>query len=150
MAMYVTDGTDFKIGDKVKIIDNSNYSSLPMGKEGVIINYNYNDGYRYYIVDFGYGSYQTMIGYQLALVDKKLIINEEKNMNVREKFILAVTPEPKKSFRKAGITDGDDFLTDEGVKVFLTWLLHNKYSAEFKKDVVDDILEEQRKEEKKK
>mgnify|MGYP001565820297 FL=1 len=65
-------------------------------------------------------------------------------MNIKEKFVLAITPEPKKSFRKVGITDGDDILTDEGTRIFLTWLLHNKYAEEFKKDVVDGILEEER------
>ena len=63
-------------------------------------------------------------------------------MDIKEKFVLAITPEPKKSFRKAGVTDGDDILTDEGTKVFLTWLLHNKYAEEFKTQVVDEILKE--------
>jgi hypothetical protein len=66
-------------------------------------------------------------------------------MNLKEKFVLAIISEPKKSFRKAGITNGDDFLTDEGTKIFLTWLLHNKFADEFKKDVVDGILKEKEK-----
>ena len=69
----------------------------------------------------------------------------ENKMNIKEKFVLALTKEPKKSFRKAGITDGDDLLTDEGTKVFLTWLLHNKYSEEFKKEVVEEMLEKEEK-----
>lgn len=72
-----------------------------------------------------------------------------KIMNLKEKFVLSLTPEPKKSFRKAGITDGDDVITEDGAKVFLTYLLHNKFSAEFKKEVVDDILKDKEKEEKK-
>jgi len=73
--------------------------------------------------------------------------NNSKNkiMNIKEKFILAITPEPKRSFRKAGITDGDDMLTDEGVKIFLTWLLYNKFADEFKKEVVDEMLKEEKK-----
>lgn len=62
--------------------------------------------------------------------------------NIKEKFVVLITPEPKKSFRKAGITDGDDLLTADGEKIFLTWLLHNKYADEFKKDVVDGIIKE--------
>ena len=75
------------------------------------------------------------------------IINNNKNMNLKEKFMLAFTKEPQKSFRKAGITDGDDLLTTEGTQVFLSWLLHNKFSDEFKKGIVDDILKDADKEE---
>lgn len=64
-----------------------------------------------------------------------------KDMNITEKFKLFITPEPKKSFRKAHITNGDDFLTDEGQRVFLVWLL-NKHADEFKTDIVDGILAE--------
>lgn len=73
-----------------------------------------------------------------------LIKSKNKNMNIKEKFILGLTPEPKKSFRKAEITDGDDILTTEGMQVFLTWLLHTKHADEFKSEVVDDILQEQK------
>ena len=75
-------------------------------------------------------------------LDAEITIINSKNMDIKEKFVLAITPEPKKSFRKAGVTDGDDILTDEGTKVFLTWLLHNKYAEEFKTQVVDEILKE--------
>jgi len=70
------------------------------------------------------------------------LINKNKSMNLKEKFILAITSEPKKSFRKAGITNGDDLLTEDGEKVFLTWLLE-KNSDEFKKEVVDELLKEE-------
>ena len=78
-----------------------------------------------------------------GLIEVVTKITSKNNMNIKEKFVLAITPEPKKSFRKVGITDGDDILTDEGTRIFLTWLLHNKYAEEFKKDVVDGILEEE-------
>lgn len=61
------------------------------------------------------------------------------NMNLAEKFVLALTPEPQKTFRKVGITNGDDLLTDEGQKVFLSWLL-KKNQEEFKKEVADGLL----------
>lgn len=63
--------------------------------------------------------------------------------NLIEKFKIACTREPQKSFRKAGVTDGDDMLTNDGQKVFLTWLLNTKMAAEFKKEVVDGLLEKQ-------
>ena len=69
-------------------------------------------------------------------------INEKKPMTLREKFILGLTPEPKKSFRKTGITNGDDILTDEGQRVFISWLLYSKYAEDFKKDVVDELLKD--------
>lgn len=69
--------------------------------------------------------------------------DENKNMfsNIREKFVTFVTPEPYKSFRKAGIVDGDNLLTADGVKVFLAWLLEKK-GADFKTDIVDPMLKE--------
>jgi len=76
------------------------------------------------------------------VIDEKVDNNINKPMNLKEKFVLAITPEPQKSFRKAGITDGDDILTEEGTKIFLTWLLHHKFAEEFKKDVVEGILKE--------
>ena len=67
-------------------------------------------------------------------------------MNIKEKFALAfIKGEPEKSFRKTGITNGDDFLTEDGEKVFLGWLL-KKHGEEFKKDVVDDLSIEVEKE----
>jgi hypothetical protein len=63
--------------------------------------------------------------------------------SLKEAFVLSLTKEPQKSFRKAGITDGDDLLTDEGQKIFLSWLLHQKYSEDFKSTVVDDLLKDQ-------
>lgn len=59
--------------------------------------------------------------------------------SLSEKFIIAMTKEPKKSFRELGITDGDDFITTDGQKIFLTYLL-NKFQEDFKKVVVDEIL----------
>ena len=61
-----------------------------------------------------------------------------------EKAAIAFKNEPEKSFRKAGITDGDDLLTEDGVKLFLSFLLR-KYGAEFKKEVVDPLLVEEKK-----
>ena len=64
-------------------------------------------------------------------------------MNTLQKFALNLKPEPQKSFRKAGITNGDDILTEDGMKMFLTWMLA-KHGDEFKKEVVDPILKEEK------
>ncbi len=63
------------------------------------------------------------------------------NMNIKEKFALAFKSEPEKTFRKAGITNGDDFLTDDGQKIFLSYLL-KKHGVDFKKEVVDELVKE--------
>ncbi len=71
----------------------------------------------------------------------ELITNNKINMDMKEKFALAFKKEPEKSFRKAGITNGDDFLTTDGQSIFLSWLL-KKNGEDFKKEVVDDLLKE--------
>lgn len=62
-------------------------------------------------------------------------------MSIKESFALAFKNEPEKSFRKAGITNGDDFLTEDGQTIFLSWLLKQNGEA-FKKEVVDALLVE--------
>jgi len=89
--------------------------------------------------------YKDNVGYSYLIPTCDIeIINENitnKNMNITEKFVLAMTKEPQKSFRKAGITNGDDLLTSDGEKIFLTWLLTKNADA-FKAEVVDDLLKE--------
>lgn len=76
----------------------------------------------------------------IELVNESVNNNFKSNiMDLKEKFVLAVTPEPQKSFRKAEITDGDNLLTQDGQRIFLTWLL-GKYADEFKTAVVDGLL----------
>ena len=135
-----------RIGDKVKIIDkhfddgnNRNY----IGRECLI--------YKLYGENYQIGGYRGNL-WELRTSDKgeqtyafevdlKVITNNT-NMNLKDKFTLAFKGEPEKSFRKTGITNGDDFLTEDGQQVFLGWLL-KKHGEEFKKEVVDDLLKEQ-------
>jgi hypothetical protein len=70
---------------------------------------------------------------------------KEKIMNIKEKFLLFLTQEPYKSLRKAKIVDDQNMLTDDGATIFLGWLLM-KYVDEFKKEVVDKLLQEQKEE----
>lgn len=82
------------------------------------------------------------IGSACQCPHKWALINKSNTMsNIKEKFLLSLTPEPQKTFRKLEITNGDNLLTEEGTNIFLTWLL-NKNQNEFKKEVCDPMLEE--------
>lgn len=71
----------------------------------------------------------------------KLLETNKNNMNIKDKFVEMFLKEPEKSFRKAGITNGDGFITEEGQTILLTWLL-NKNGDAFKTEVVDGLLAE--------
>lgn len=91
-----------------------------------------------YYIDMGY----TIVTPNVVLKYLGADIIKNKTMsNIKEKFSLIFKSEPQKSFRKAGITDGDDLLTEDGKTIFLSWLL-TKHQDEFKKDVVDELLKE--------
>lgn len=70
------------------------------------------------------------------------LLESNNKLNMKEKFITMFLSEPEKSFRKAGITNGDGLLTDDGQKVFLTWIL-KKNGDTFKTEVVDEFLKEE-------
>lgn len=56
--------------------------------------------------------------------------------------------EPKKTFRKIGITGNDDMPTEEGIKIFIAWLLADKEMGnKFYNDVAKPIREESENEE---
>lgn len=119
----------FKVGDRVKKIGGIYH----VGGVGTVISID-SDGDVY--IDFGQGNIRWA-----DAEDCELISNNNKIMDIKEKFLVALKSEPHKSFRKAGITNGDDLLTEEGQSIFLTYLL-NKYGSEFKKDIVDGLLED--------
>lgn len=73
---------------------------------------------------------------ETKLEDKKV----KKDMSIIEKFALSLKSEPEKTYRKTGITDSRDILTDEGQKIFLTWLL--KKNDKFLEEVATPLLEE--------
>jgi hypothetical protein len=74
-------------------------------------------------------------------VDK---LKQNKMTNLIEKAKLLVMSEPQKSFRKSGITDGDDQLTQEGKELFINWLF-KKNQDEFNKEIVQPLLAEDKK-----
>src|SRR3990167_10070166 len=133
-----------KIGDRVKIIgrkysDSNNYE----GRECFIVRL-YSERHQ---VNGWIGRLWELktveTGEQTFSFEVDLkVITKNNQMNLKDKFTLAFKGEPEKTFRKTGITNGDDFLTEDGQHVFLGWLL-KKHGEEFKKDVVDDILKEQ-------
>src|SRR6185369_14303435 len=130
----------FKVGDRVRqIVSGWNTSPYDNEKEAVVLEVE-NDKIR--IREIGTWALVTTEwrnerGFELISINQS-------TMDIKEKFQLAFKSEPEKSFRKAGVTNGDDYLTDGGQKIFLSWLL-KKNGADFKKEVVDSLLEEEAK-----
>lgn len=121
----------FKIGDKFKVMNNSCSHDAKIGS--IITKTGERDGMSFNYKDSWYINH----------CDVELIEEFKNNkIKMKEKFVLAFKSEPEKSFRKAGITNGDDFFTEDGQKVFLSWLL-KKHGAEFKVEVVDELLKEE-------
>lgn len=126
----------FKIGDRVRVVRGPVEESVGSccgvysKREGVITS---TGG-----LDYGHIQIDNSVCYQPEQLE--LITT---TMDIKEKFQLAFKSEPEKSFRKAGVTNGDDYLTDDGQKIFLSWLL-KKHGAEFKTEVVDSLLEEEK------
>lgn len=131
----------FKVGDKVERLK-VNFNGFNVGDVKTIMSIN-----RYGYCDIKINDTCSSSGNDPD--NLKLITNiTQKNMNIREKFVLTLTKEPQKSFRKVGITNGDGLLTEDGQNIFLSFLLHKKFSDEFKTEVVDKLLKEQEKENK--
>jgi len=125
---------DIKVGDAVKCISEKSTNYNRIGEVSFVgedyLELRYDDG------ELGKGKFKY---YQL-ITRNPINTVVSKIMGVKESFIVGLTPEPQKSYRKAGITNGDGLLTDDGVKVFLTYLLEK--TPEFKTDIVDGILED--------
>lgn len=135
---------EFKNGDLVRITGSKTGVNY-IGIEGTISARNTNNGNPYWDIEITKETNSYKIGMHTGVYESDLtLIN--KTMNIKEKFVLALTKEPQKTFRKAGITNGDDLLTTDGQNIFLSWLLHTKHAEEFKKDIVDGLLAEQKKE----
>jgi hypothetical protein len=128
----------FKVGDNVKVLG-ARWDTDAIGSVRTVVStldffgYVYLEGCKH-----PWGQYDNNL--QLISFGD----SEDKKMNIKEKFVLAFKKEPEKSFRKAEITNGDGFLTCDGQQVFLGYLL-KKFGDDFKKDVVDDLLKEDKK-----
>lgn len=129
----------FKKGDKVKRINGENYG-MNEGDTGIVTGDIETDNDSKDIhVKLDKNGNDTFHN-----VSNIVLIAKNKNMNnLKEKFVGLFLTEPEKSFRKAGITDGDGMLTKEGTEVFLAWLL-KKNGDVFKTEVVDPLLVEEK------
>jgi hypothetical protein len=122
----------FKVGDRVKVLD-AQYDTHLIGTICTICDVE--NGIK---VVGSYGAWNNNTN-KLELVEESI---NNKELNMKEKFITMFLSEPEKSFRKAGITNGDGMLTDDGVKMFMTWML-KKNGLDFKAEVVDELLKEE-------
>ena len=137
-----------KVGDRVKILSGSRSGSRSSGyKDGDIVDVLCVQGDYIFISTNGDGArcncgkHNWVIeSYQYTLVEESIISNK-KELNMKEKFITMFLSEPEKSFKKAGITNGDGMLTSDGQSIFLSYLLKEK-GNDFKTAVVDELLKE--------
>lgn len=124
-----------KVGQKYRVLKNNSGHTATIGSEVIVTTVRGPSSFYY-----NYGTYWITLGEVTLIEDIKNITKTQ--MNIKEKFALAFKSEPEKSFRIAGITNGDDFLTEDGQKIFLSWLL-KKYGNDFKKEVVDELLKKE-------
>lgn len=126
----------FKVGDRIKCVDVDGYHGL-----GTVTAVHSNGAVQCLKRDDVGSEWSTLTGgdYHPGII--KII---KVNMSIKENFALFLTPEPQKTFRKLGITNGDNLLTSEGSIIFLTWLL-GKNQDTFKTEVCDAMLAEQEK-----
>lgn len=128
----------FKLGDRVEVVGKNGRTvgSRPIGYVGVVTSTSTSwcgdEGGIYYL-DNGNGSYES----ELRLVNSKNII-----MNIVEKFKNSFIQEPERTFKKAGITNGDGILTSDGRDIFFAWLLKQN-ADKFKAEVVDELIKEE-------
>lgn len=124
-----------KIGDKVKCVceTSTNYGQIAIVTDicGDTIYVKYSDG------DEGKGKSK----YYKLTTENPINKVSGKIMSLKESFLTGMLSEPMKSYRKAGITNGDNLLTEDGVKVFLSYLLSKEpLEGGFKTEVVDGII----------
>lgn len=62
---------------------------------------------------------------------------------LKENVVMMLKGEPERSFIKHGVTDAGGAFTPQGQEVFLQYML-SKHGADFKKDVLDNIVDEKK------
>lgn len=132
----------YKVGQKIKNI--AKYGASNNGKFGIVRSVDHASVYITYD-DGCEGECFLATAHECYKIVKqaKPTIME----NIKEKLKIMLTPEPKKTFRTLGITNGDNELTDEGVEIFLQYLL-DKNQDDFKVTVCDPLLALKKKEDK--
>lgn len=135
-----------QVGDR--IVTNGDILGQRIGEEFIGVVYEINERGFYMEIDY---KVKSLSGWYISFKNDQAYVDvlesnnkKEKTMNLLEKFTQTLLSEPEKTFRKVGVTNGDNILTEEGQKIFLTWLL-GKYGDDFKKEVVDKLVEEEKK-----
>ena len=126
----------FSIGDRVKYVGNNSgeqMSASNLGYVGVITSPD--DNNLVVLRDSG----KTYYPYEHNL---ELITNKTIMTNVKEKFIGLFTKDPEKSYIKAGLMDNDKIATEDGIRIFVSYLMTK--SDDFKSEVVDKMLKEEK------
>ncbi len=137
---------NFKAGDKVRCLSPNGSGDVYEGTLYTIKCVTHN---RVFVRDYdGHGTTCDCGGHSWEFPQEcfELVESSISNniiLNMKEKFAQMFLAEPEKSFRKAGITNSDGMLTSEGKDIFFTWLLR-KYGEEFKKEVVDVLLADEK------
>lgn len=146
--------TKFKVGDKVVVVGTKLKEMSKDGHANGCSSYNSNRKAEYLVLtevgdEFSWNAYDkngekfdSCAGHDLKDEDLRYYKNNKTNMNIKEKFIQAFLAEPEKTFRKAGITNGDGLLTEDGQNIFLSWLLKKNGEA-FKAEVADELVKEE-------
>lgn len=118
----------FKVGDRVQITHALSHVDTPhVGKVATIRGEHNANSMKdwFYLQGIGF----AMVEDQLQLVETH---GSETTFiqNLKQAFASVFKGEPQKSFKKAGVTDASDVLTEDGKSVFLSWLL-KKHGEEF-------------------
>lgn len=129
----------FKVGDTVRCVNTCGIKGNSTNK---LI-----EGATYIVKEITLHQVDVGLGYvffheRFELINNK--IKQHNNMSMLEKFKLLTMGEPQKTFVKAGIADSDGELNTEGKELFTAFLLA-KHGDEFKKNVVDKLIEEDKK-----
>jgi len=143
-----SNGSYPKVGDQIQIIDQDSSWS---GFVATVVPRTGNLSAEYVKVAWNGGKDEYVYRTSELKLTGQAEINKasSKKMNLKEKLVLLVTPEPQKSRRKVGITDGDDYPTDEGMKAIVSWWLKNSEDAKkFDEEVVKPLVKELEKENK--
>lgn len=118
---------EFKVGDIVRVTGDTCSHNVPIGVDLRLISLR--DDKKYFKHDYS----------TTWITPSEIKLIKSNNMNLTEKFALAFKAEPEKTFIKAGVMKADGTLTTDGSAIFMGFLL-KKYGADFKKEVVDEIV----------
>lgn len=125
------------VGDRVRRFQGGQNGTMCVNGTGVVLSVSGNNPYSKIKVQ---SDADNVIIEHDRMNLTKISSNNVKNMNtLTEKFALAFKKEPEKTFIKAGVMKADGTLTSEGNAIFIGYLLQ-KFGADFKKDVVDEIV----------